>query len=355
METQEKYERLQIINEAINKAITETIEEFLRCPEQFHGDTGISHYLYHCIHKHAGKSLYSSSKSTVPNILLLQSEYYTKQQYRYTGTYDSGGKFDFAFVDEETIEFGVSVSQSAKALIGIEVGLNKDIDKALGTITAGINEQAVRPADITKIVREIKSGNLRYGYILEFYSVGEERKAIQLLQELQQYAETEEIKGWMVFVVRAKDFQGKFQVDEFPSSMIKAPIVTDKHEVKPTVPPRPRKQTPMQEYLQACSPCNKKLQEELAKLMERHPLGRKPNYGCNNMSLARHYRIKVSNLNEKPEKIYDIDEKIQNALGRKGFSTRGAILIPHKQENCDDWVMRIVETIEEVMDNLAIQ
>lgn len=373
----EKLERLQLVKDAIDKAIDDTINEFLRYPEQFHGDTGISHYLYHCIHKHAGKNLYSSTKSPVPDILLLQSEHYTQQLYRNTGTEDSGGKFDFAFMDEDTLQPDKPVSnKNTKALIAIEVGLNKSIEKAIGTITSNSDEQSVRPADITKVIREIKSYNLRYGYILEFFSAAEERKAIQLLQELKKHTWIEEIKGWTVLIVRAKDFQGEYRVERFPSSSGEMPVLPIQNIIKyqlggnhvddclPTpsfaqgegraerslITDNSRKQ----KYQKACSPCNKILQKELEALMNRHSMGVKPNYGLNNMSLARPYRIKVSNLNQKPERIYDIEENLIRSFKQRGIPIyNNEIRIPQNQDNNEKWVMNIINVIEEFMDKLT--
>ena len=61
-------ERFLWIKTRFDNAVVDTVIEFLRCPRQFHGDTGISHYLYHCVHGQLGNDLFSTSDTYVPHI-----------------------------------------------------------------------------------------------------------------------------------------------------------------------------------------------------------------------------------------------------------------------------------------------
>ena len=73
----------------VEKAITETAILFLKNPWQFHGDTGIMHYLYHRVLSHGGEDLFHRAEPDGTVTLMFESEHYTKEVYLRKGKRES--------------------------------------------------------------------------------------------------------------------------------------------------------------------------------------------------------------------------------------------------------------------------
>ena len=150
--------------------IRDTIHAFIRHPLGFHGDTGIQNYLYHRLMTNAGNRviwppLFGAGQST----LLLQVEQYTSLTYQRTGTNPSPGRFDLAFVDAGQLEASNLGTCTLPAAIAIEVGRNKSAASILGHVDALEEASGPEPGDAAKLVRELKFGTLKVGYLLEFF------------------------------------------------------------------------------------------------------------------------------------------------------------------------------------------
>ena len=91
-----------MMREAIEKSIRETIDAFLSNPFQFHGDTGIMHFLYHRMMTHCGDSVFKQSPNGVKT-LLLQSEHYTALPYLHKGNSPTSARMDYAFIDHASV------------------------------------------------------------------------------------------------------------------------------------------------------------------------------------------------------------------------------------------------------------
>lgn len=161
-------EFITVLQPVIDKAVADTARAFLNNSLQFHGDTGIMHYFYHRMMTHGQDVLFKQCASGV-KALLLQSEQYTTQKYLYKGQNATGGRLDFAVIDPDAVPSDGYVPESLPAYIGFEVGRNKALDK-MGNILADSDALNVKPGDAAKLIRELRFGKMKAGYLLEFYT-----------------------------------------------------------------------------------------------------------------------------------------------------------------------------------------
>src|SRR4051794_19067143 len=68
--------------------------------------------------------------------------------------------------------------------------------------------------------------------------------------------------------------------------------------------------------------------------------------------VGRGYRIKVSNRNDRPERIYDMNPAVEAALIAGSFQVRrGQLAIPTEEDQ--GWVARAVASVKQVMDSIG--
>jgi hypothetical protein len=347
-------EKLKRVRSAIDLAMSDVVGEFLRNPFQFHGDTGISHFLYHRIHCRAGEFLYSLDEGPVPKTLLLQSEDYTESKYRGSGKSDSPGRLDFSYVDEDTLKKEQVVANHAFAQIAIEVGLDKGPDAAVGQVAADKTERGIQPADAAKIIRELRFAGLKFGYVLECYRPDEVEAALSVSQRITRDLQTaSEFAGsdrFTFIMVLAGDDEQSPAVSTWPSSWKEAHLADRNYQDISSISIRPEVGGHLG-FLADCGPCNRLLQAALLQLVNEHAAGQRPCYRRKNMSLARGYRIKVSNRNDRPERIYDMASAVKAALVDQGFQVQGNQLEIPIEEN-HTWVARVISAVRQVMDSL---
>ena len=200
----------------IDIAVGDTIRAFLNNSLQFHGDTGIMHYFYHRMMTHGSELLFAGCPNGV-RALLLQSEQYTTLKYLQGGQTPSKGRLDFAVVDPNGVLPDGRVSVEAPLLIGFEVGRNKALDK-MGEINAPCEEETTKPGDAVKLIRELRSGKMRTGYLLEFYTdqqfVGD---AAYVFETVCAACNRLDVSGMHVLSV-VRDNQGRGKVSLFPDA-----------------------------------------------------------------------------------------------------------------------------------------
>ncbi len=161
----------QVLLECLDESIKDTAELFLKNPWQFHGDTGIMHYLYYRVLCNGGRRLFHRAPPDGTDTLLFESEHYTKEVYLRKGKRESPGKLDFALLDPGSITREGRVRRGKRglpAIAGIEVGLDKSVDE-MGDMVAEQTARLVQPGDAAKLIRAIRFGRLRHGFLLEFY------------------------------------------------------------------------------------------------------------------------------------------------------------------------------------------
>ena len=171
-------------------AIRDTVLAFFRHPYGFHGDTGIQNYLYHRLLTNAGeRAIWPPCSGVGQSVLLLQVEHYTRLTYQKTGKSASPGRFDLAFVDGTglTARNGNIIRkkevEELPAVVAFEVGKNKGI-ASLGNIDAPLDDEAPEPGDAAKLIRELRSGGLGVGYLLEFFDGGNGGNAAGTMEEM---------------------------------------------------------------------------------------------------------------------------------------------------------------------------
>ncbi|MSS70680.1 MAG: hypothetical protein EXS64_04235 [Candidatus Latescibacteria bacterium] len=171
-------------------AIRDTVLAFFRHPYGFHGDTGIQNYLYHRLLTNAGeRAIWPPCSEVGQSVLLLQVEHYTTLTYQKTGISASPGRFDLAFVDGTglTARNGNIIRkkeiEELPAVVAVEVGKNKSL-ASLGNIDAPLDDQAPEPGDAAKLIRELRSGGLGAGYLLEFFDGGNGGNAVGTMEKM---------------------------------------------------------------------------------------------------------------------------------------------------------------------------
>jgi|GEM_PF-2312156 len=157
----------------VDKSILETVNSFLQFRAGFHGDTGIRDFLYHRLMTNLpGEGQYSVSAGA--GTLLAQAEWHTELLYQGTGNNASRGRFDIGIPLPEDLG-----KLKPKPFLAIECGRNKAPFRSAepGRRGAGLLDDVhkskdfmwPRPADLTKLAREILFCGMPYGYALEFY------------------------------------------------------------------------------------------------------------------------------------------------------------------------------------------
>jgi hypothetical protein len=152
-----------IIVQAVDRSVVETVAAFVRFRPGFHGDTGIRDYLYHRLMTNPPNGgTYGGRDGR--GTLLAQAEWYTALKYRNTGRGPSSGRFDLGIPRPDELD-----RPKPRPLVAFECGRNKKATDLLRGIEAAKENEVPKPADITKLVRELSFRNLSYGYALEFY------------------------------------------------------------------------------------------------------------------------------------------------------------------------------------------
>jgi len=175
-----------------DKSVAETIEAFLKYPSGFHGDTGLQHYLYHRILSNASSRIYWTSPSdATQQTLIFQSEIYTKCTYKKTGVKAGRGRFDMAFIEPpRNVTRRNTWSQNGrKAVIAFEVGRNKR-ESWMGEYRAPQEKSDPQPGDAAKIIRDLRFGGLKGGYILEFFDQSQVANAQMIAKKLSNFLDS---------------------------------------------------------------------------------------------------------------------------------------------------------------------
>ncbi len=335
-----------------DKSVKETIKMFFKYPLGYHGDTGLQHYLYHRIFSNAGKSIcWHSDNNSNMRTLLFQSEIYTECKYRNTGKNKKSGRFDMAFVSPPADE-SKKAQKELKFLIAFEVGRNKSF-KTMGDITAPQEVDAM-PGDAAKIIRDLRFGELRAGYILEFFdqrTQGNIRNAQKIAKELSRFLEEiDNIKCHIAISLFQPD--GTPLVWFYPSSWAHN-LNMDYEQLNIEQPiPSPsqyKNRISYEEFLKLCGDCGRPLQEAIH---EKYSQKLKLLYGGKTMTVniqpaGRLFRI--GNRNDKyGECIYEISDEIEFMLQQNidQFEVK-KIFIPRSKD--EKLIKSILEAISQYL------
>lgn len=240
----------------IEKSIRETVDTFLNNPSQFHGDTGIMHFLYHRMMTHAGDAVFHDGPNGT-KCLLLQSEHYTTLPYIHKGSSSTFARMDYAFIDPQFIPpDGKLPKKKSPTMIGLEVGRNKAIEK-MGDMEATQDCKAAKPGDAAKLIRELRFSNMQSAYLLEFYDNAEYYKEAKAVwQAVTKTCEGLSIKGLCFVLVMKGDTNAGNWVSVYPPEW--AAELVWPYESLPEQSPA----TGTQEagsFLDVCGPSNKAL------------------------------------------------------------------------------------------------
>jgi hypothetical protein len=184
----------EIILEAVDRSVVDSVEAFVRFRSGFHGDTGMRDYLYYRLMTNLpdGGTFESSNGG---GTLLVQAEWYTVLKYRKTGKTSSCGRFDLGIPEPDELELAFP-----RALVAMECGRNKKSVDLLRDCDAAKEHEGPEPADITKLAREISHNGLRYGYALEFYD-DDPCEAEELIGSIRQWITGAEYDGLRIVVL----------------------------------------------------------------------------------------------------------------------------------------------------------
>jgi hypothetical protein len=128
-----------IILDAVDCSVVQTIEAFVRFRPGFHGDTGIRDYLYHRLMTNLPDGgIYRRPGGG--GTLLAQAEWYTKLNYRRTGKKSSPGRFDIGIPKPDELDLS-----KPHPLVTFECGRNKKATNLLRDIDAIAEHEGPEP------------------------------------------------------------------------------------------------------------------------------------------------------------------------------------------------------------------
>ena len=345
----------QAFLERVEKAITETAILFLKNPWQFHGDTGIMHYLYHRVLSHGGEDLFHRAEPDGTVTLMFESEHYTKEVYLHKGKRESPGKLDFALLDPGSITREGRVRRGKRglpAIAGIEVGLDKSVDE-MGDMAAEQTARSVRPGDAAKLVRAIRSDQLRHGFLLEFYrdpaSEGVARSVFDAV-----LAAGKDLAGLHVLVLVAGTGGTPPKACAYPEQW-KARIRLEPYpEIKREASANQDVDLPFLERFQKhCGRGNLLLQAQLKELRQAHPHALRLRYSYQrlprSMTVRRfddHHKItRITTRLRASETLCEIDPALTQALSRAGLPlVDGCLRIPDEEDL--DFVSKVIGALK---------
>jgi|GEM_PF-1798617 len=344
----------QVLLESLDKAITETAALFLKNPWQFHGDTGIMHYLYHRMLCNGEERLFHRAAPDGAETLLFESEHYTQDLYLYSGQKESSGRLDFALLDPGSItgEGRVSRGQGRlPAIAGIEVGLEKTVEK-MGDMTAEQTARSVRPGDATKLIRGIRFGQVRHGFLLEFYrdpaSVGKARSVFNAV-----LAAVQGLAGLHVLVLVAGNRNTPPKASVYPEPWRARLGLSGCSEIELD---RQANQddglSGLERFQKHIGRGNSFLQARLGELSKAHPravlliYSRRPS--PRSMTIRRidhHLLTRITTRLDAPEELCEIDPALSQALLRAGLPlVDGRLRIPNEEDL--DFVSRVIGALK---------
>jgi hypothetical protein len=175
-----------IILDAVDRSVIETVDDFVRFRQGFHGDTGMREHLYcHLMQNLPDRGRYRRTDGG--GTLLVQPEWYTKLLYRKTGEDASSGRFDLGIPNPKDLDLDLA---KPRLLVAFECGRNK---KVADLLPPSPRDGIPYPTDITKLVNEIELAKLPYGYALEFYDE-DQGQADELIRRIERLSSVESNK-----------------------------------------------------------------------------------------------------------------------------------------------------------------
>ena len=250
------------MREIITRAIRETIPMFFCNPAQFHGDTGIMHFLYHRMMKHGEDKVFRTSKYG-KKTLLLQSEHYTSLPYLQKGITPTSARMDYAFLNPDSIPEDGNISRKRiPAMIGFEVGRNKNLEK-MGNMLADHDCPNPKPGDAAKLIRELRFASMKSAYLLEFYDNAEYLDdAHTVLREVKSVCESLNLQGLNVIVAMKGENNVHGWVSAYPEDF-RMQLQLEYAPLPENAPTIGSKTVPHGKFMDYCGPCNKALLRQL--------------------------------------------------------------------------------------------
>jgi len=342
----------QVLLECLDKSIKDTAELFLKNPWQFHGDTGIMHYLYHRMLCNGERRLFHRAPPDGTDTLLFESEHYTKEAYLHRGEQESPGKLDFALLDPSSITREGRVRRGLPAIAGIEVGLDKRVKK-MGDMTAERTARPVRPGDAAKLIRAIRFDRLRHGFLLEFYrdpaSEGRARSVFKAV-----LAAADGLAGFHVLVLVAGRGETPPKASVYPEQW-KANIGLEGYpEIKREASANQDVDlSSLERFQKHCGRGNLLLQAQLKALTEAHPHAVWLRYSQRRLPRSmtvrrlddRHKITRITTRLRDSETLCEIDPALTQALSRAGLPiSDGRLRIPDEEDL--DFVSKVIKALK---------
>lgn len=333
----------------MNTAICDTVRAFFANPWQFHGDTGVMHFLYHRVLTHGENVvvLRRDQRTT----LLFQSEHCTALSYVQSGAREKSGRFDFALVDPSRIPANGDV-RKAPAIAAIEVGRNKDLSK-MGDFAASETASNVRPGDAAKLIREMRFCGLPLAYLVELYD--DPKRAVlapHVFAKVVEAADDAGLDGLHVLAgVRAADSTARVAV--YPPDWRNDLRIDYPGLESPTAsnPPRTRD---FDDFIQRCGPTNQLLQKRI-----RQDFPRAGRWGRITMTVnsGKSREARITNLSygqergRTSEELLDLSDRLVGALREDGIPFRedGTVAIPGGERCDEEFVKRVLKALAKAL------
>jgi len=338
-------------------SVKDTIEMFFKYPSGFHGDTGLQHYLYHRIFSNAEERIFwQSSNDSNIRTLLFQSEVYTECKYLKKGKSKKPGRFDMAFISPP-LDKNRKSPEKLKPFIAFEVGRNKSL-KIMGDINASQEADAPTPGDAAKIIRDLRFGKLKAGYILEFF----DRRTPRDIQNARKVAK--ELGGFLERIENIKCHISicLFQPNDEPLVWLYPDSWADNlnldYEQLSFEQPIPslskcKNRISHEVFFELCGDCGRSLQETI---YEKYFKELRLLYGGKTMTLnqlkPKSCFLRISNKFEKKgEKIRDFSDQMKNIFVQNKIPViDGTVTVP--EEKNESLIQLILLSISKYLDQI---
>jgi hypothetical protein len=240
-------------------------------------------------------------------------------------------------------------------IAGIEVGLDKSVDE-MGDMAAEQTARSVRPGDAAKLIRAIRFGRLRHGFLLEFYrdpaSEGVARSVFDAV-----LAAGKDLAGLHVLVLVAGTGGTPPKACAYPEQW-KARIGLEPYpEIKREASANQDVDLPSFERLQEhCGRGNLLLQAQLKALSKAHPhavvlwpsRSRLPKSMTVLRADDRRRLTRISTRLDPPEELREIDPGLAQALSRAGLPVvDGRLRIPEEEDF--DFASKVTDALKTIL------
>ena len=240
-------------------------------------------------------------------------------------------------------------------IAGIEVGLDKSVVK-MGAMAAEKAARSVRPGDAAKLIRAIRFGSMRHGFLLEFYrnpsSAGVARNVFNAV-----LAAADDLGGFRVLVLVAGNGISPPKACVYPEPWRATIGLEGYSEIEPEVANQDAGLSSFERFQKHCGRGNLLLQDQFKALRQTRPHVLRLRYSYESLPKKMSVRrpeyphavlTYITTRNTEHEELCDIDSALAHALTRAGLPVvDGRLRIPDEEDF--DFASKVTEALKTIL------